>query len=492
MNTASENLTEINYEGVAYYKTGKWMAALEQYLGKSLFDSCMHEYYKRWQFKHPYPQDLKKTMEEVSGKNVDAAFNLLDTTGLLPPPVKKTIKPTGFFNLSNTDKYNYINILPAIGYNQYDKFMLGLLVHNYGFPQQKFQFLVAPLYATESKKFNYLARASYTWHPAKVFYKTELGVSASSFSMDDFQPANAEKIILGFKKIAPFVRFTFKEKDPLSKVNRYIQFKPFFIQENGLNFTTIINPPDTTDIVQKTSTNRYINQLKFVWENNRVLYPYRAELQLEQADGFVRAAFTGNYYFNYSNNKSGLSVRLFAGKFFYTGSKTVTRQFETDRYHFNLTGANGYEDYTYSNYFLGRNEYEGTANRQIMMRDGAFKVRTDLLSSKIGKTDNWLSAVNFVSDIGNKKFPIKVFADIGTYAEGWQNDAPTSRFLYDAGLQLSLLHETVNIYLPLLYSKEFRDYFKSTLGTNYLFKTISFSIDIQNFRLGKINKNLEL
>ena len=96
-----------------------------------------------------------------------------------------------------------------------------------------------------------------------------------------------------------------------------------------------------------------------------------------------------------------------------------------------------------------------------------------------------------VTDIVDKKFPVKIFADIGTYADAWHNDAQTSRFLYDAGLQLSLLHETINIYLPLISSKEFRDYFKSTLGKNYLFKTISFSIDIQNFRLGKINKNLE-
>jgi len=338
---------------------------------------------------------------------------------------------------------------------------------------------------------NYIARASYTWFPGKLFYKTELGLSASSFSMDDYQPPGAEKIILGFRKIAPFLRLTLKENDPLSKKQRYVQFTPFFINENELNFKTVINGVDTSDLAEKTSTHRYLNQLKFVVENNRALYPYRAALQVEQADGFIRAAFTGNYYFNYGNNKSGLDMRLFAGKFFYTGAKTITKEFETDRYQLNMTGANGYEDYTYSNYFIGRNEFEGTGNRQIMMRDGGFKVRSDLLNSKIGKTDDWLGAANFVSDIIDKKFPIKIFADIGTYAGAWQNNAPTSRFLFDAGLQLSLFDKTLNIYLPLLYSAAYRDYFKSTLGGNYLFKTISFSIDIQNFSLRKINKNLD-
>ena len=42
-----------------------------------MFDSCMQEYYSRWQFKHPYPEDFKKVMEEMSGKNLDNAFSLI-------------------------------------------------------------------------------------------------------------------------------------------------------------------------------------------------------------------------------------------------------------------------------------------------------------------------------------------------------------------------------------------------------------------------------
>ncbi len=228
------------------------------------------------------------------------------------------------------------------------------------------------------------------------------------------------------------------------------------------------------------------------------MYPWRGELQVEQADGFVRAAFTGNYFFNYSNRQGGLNLRLFAGKFFYTTSKTFLSQFETDRYHLNLTGANGYEDYTYSDYFLGRNKFDGASSQQIMARDGFFKVRTDLLSSKVGKTDNWLSAVNLTSDIPKKlnplslvDIPVRIFADIGTYAEAWQANAPSSRFLYDAGFQISVLQDVLNIYLPVLCSTVYSDYFKSTLGKNHFFKTVSFSIDIQRFSLKKISKSLD-
>jgi hypothetical protein len=500
ISTTADNFTELNYELVAYYKTGEWAKLLDTYLGRPLFDSCMRAYYQRWQFKHPYPEDFKKVIAEVSNKKVDDIFSLLEKTGNLPPPIKKQLKPTALFNFKNTEKFNYVNILPAVGYNQYDKLMIGAVIHNYSLPPDKFQFLFSPLYATGSKKFNYLARASYSRFPGTAIYKSEMGISAASFSMNEYQPTDKEKVIPAFTKIAPYIRLTLKENNPLSKRERYIQFKSFLINEEALNFHTVITGTDTTDVVDKKSSNRYLNQLKFVIENDRVLYPYRGELQVEQADGFTRAAFTGNYFFNYANQQGGLDLRLFAGKFFYNGPKTFTKQFETDRYHFNLTGANGYEDYTYSNYFFGRIKFEGTASQQIMMRDGFFKVRTDLLSNKIGKTDNWLSALNLTTGIPNKinplailpfKLPLKIFADVGTYAESWQKDATTSKFLFDAGFQLSLLHETVNIYFPIIYSKEYSDYFKSTLGDNRFWKTVSFSVDIQQFNLRKINKHLD-
>ena len=91
-----------------------------------------------------------------------------------------------------------------------------------------------------------------------------------------------------------------------------------------------------------------------------------------------------------------MQLRFFAGGFFYLGGKTISKQFSNDRYHLNMTGANGYEDYTYSDYFIGRNRFEGMESQQLMMRDGGFKVRTDLLADKIGKTDDWLIAANLL------------------------------------------------------------------------------------------------
>ena len=197
-----------------------------------------------------------------------------------------------------------------------------------------------------------------------------------------------------------------------------------------------------------------------------------------------------------------MNLRFFAGKFFYTGAKTITKQFATDRYHLNMTGANGFEDYTYSNYFAGRNEFEGLASQQIMIRDGGFKVRTDLLAEKTGKTDDWLMAMNFTSSVPDEinplkvlpiKIPIKLFADVGTYAGAWEKDSESDRFLFNAGLQVSLFKNVLNIYMPVVYSKVYKDYIQSTIDKKgRFFKTISFSIDFSQVKTPLLSQWISL
>ena len=490
--TPSQNFSETNYGVIAYYKTSLWMKKLEDFVGKNLFDSCLHQYYNLWKFKHPYPADFKTVIENVSGKNVDTIFSLLSKKGRLEPEKKKEFKVASFFNFKNTDTYNYLFLSPAAGYNFYDKIMIGGLIHNYTLPEPKFHFFVAPLYATGSKKMEGIGRLGYNFMSYGAVRKTEISVSAEKFSMDEFTDSTGAKNYLGFSKIVPSVKLIFRNRDPRSSVKKWVQWKTFFIQETALSFAkdTVLQQ----DIITYPKTKRYLNQLAFTLENNRALYPYSANLTGQQAKDFLRFSFEGKYFFNYPKG-GGMNARLFAGKFMYLGSKTLYKQFETDRYHLNMTGANGYEDYTYSNYFIGRNEFQNAPSQQIMIRDGGFKVRSDLLSNKIGKTDDWLAALNLNTDLPKKvnplqalpfEVPLKIFVDIGTYAEAWKNNAATGKFIYDAGLQISLYKDLVNIYIPFLYSKIYADYFKSTIPKNKRFlQNISFSIDIQNFRLNK-------
>ncbi len=503
--TSSEKFTEVNYNLTAYYKTAEWLRYLESELGTETFNKAMQEYYKRWQFRHPQPEDFKKVIEEVSGKDLDPIFSYLSKTGTLPNQQRKGTKASFIFNFRSLAQYakeptkDLILYGPAIGVNAYDKFMIGAFITNAKLPPSKFQFLAMPMYGTSSKKINGIGFASYSFYSDKgLFRSVDMGAGFSSFTVDEFKgPDDKQTTYLDFYKIVPGIKLTFREKNARSNFNRYIQFKTFLIGEDGLRFfrDTVVVGIDTTISTKHRAvgTNRTLNQLQFVIENNRVLYPYRGEIKIEQGEDFVRAGFIGNYFFNYPK-KGGLDVRLFAGKFFYPAGKTIFKQFSTDRYHFNMTGPNGYEDYTYSDYFIGRNKFEGVMSQQIMIRDGAFKVRTDLLADEVGKNDDWLIAANFSTTIPDAinpltmlpvKIPVKIFLDIGTNAGAWDPGSESDRFLFDAGLQISLLKETINIYIPLIYSNVYRDYFQSTIEKKERFiKKISFSINtsVYNFR----------
>ncbi|HEU5041624.1 MAG TPA: M1 family metallopeptidase [Gemmatimonadales bacterium] len=58
------------YGTATYYKMATVMVALRGVLGEATFDKALREYGRRWEFKHPMPQDLFNTFEDVSGQDL--------------------------------------------------------------------------------------------------------------------------------------------------------------------------------------------------------------------------------------------------------------------------------------------------------------------------------------------------------------------------------------------------------------------------------------
>jgi len=501
ISTSSQDFNEINYNLIPYDKAGLWLHQLQDSMSTALFDSCMHVYFREWQFRHPYPEDFMSVMELNSGKKLTRQFALLNQNGSLDFQSKpKKIKPTFFFSLKNTDKFSYINIGPGIGYNMYDKFMIGTVMHNYNLPPNNFEFFLAPLYATESRQLKGIGNMSYSWHPETHFQKISIGINGSTFSTNAATDSNFNKVFEKFQKIVPYIRLTFKNKSARSSLERWIDFKTFLITEKKFDKYVFISADSNLHPTSAKYSNRYLNQLSFNISDYRILYPYNLQLQIQQTDIFYRINLTGNYFFNYDNN-GGMNVRFFAAKFGYWNHKTSP---DISRYQPKLLGVTGEEDYTYSNYFLGRtasNAIEeasvnnsGLAAQQIMIRDGGFKLRIDQYDFLQGKSDNWVTALNFNTTLPNHlfpvKIPVKIFFDVGTYAEAWKTNALTSRFLYVGGVQLSLFKNIINIYFPLIYSSDFRDQLKTIPEQNTFWKRITFSIDVQNFDTKKLFRNI--
>ncbi len=71
----STELTNINY-GLSLYSIGaKSFGYLKAFLGDTLFDNCVTDYYNKWKFKHPLPYDMKHSFEQTYGKNLDWFFD---------------------------------------------------------------------------------------------------------------------------------------------------------------------------------------------------------------------------------------------------------------------------------------------------------------------------------------------------------------------------------------------------------------------------------
>jgi len=88
--THSADFTSANYGVIMYQKTGLVFFYLRSYLGDELFDRAMRNYYNEWEFKHPGPEDLRRSLEKTTGKDLSWLFDaLIQTTNHVDYKLKR-------------------------------------------------------------------------------------------------------------------------------------------------------------------------------------------------------------------------------------------------------------------------------------------------------------------------------------------------------------------------------------------------------------------
>jgi hypothetical protein len=378
-------------------------------------------------------------------------------------------------------------LLPALAYNEYDHLMIGVLIHNFNGPPSPVKFFLAPLYAIGSHQLNGLGHAFYTIKPGHGLQKIQFGLGVARFSTVNGADSNGRQLTGGYYKITPSVLLVFPNGNGHNTSRISLEAKTYLIGEKALDNYVLKTADSLYYPTPGKYSFRYLNQLSLQIKDSRVLYPYKATLQLQQAPNFYRINFTGNYFFNYANG-GGLDIRLFGAKFGYLGGQSASEDllpFEPK-----LTAVRGNEDYTYDNFFLGRSAFTGFASQQIMDRDGDLHLRTDLFQGLQGRSDNWVTSLNARTTLPRAIVPVwlplKIFVDVGTYAEAWQSNPPTSHFLYTGGFELDLFHDVLRIYAPLVYSSDFSSQLRTVADQNSFWKKISFSLDLQNIDWKKL------
>ena len=118
------DFTYINYGIVAYKKTALAMNYLQDYLGDSIFNACMHSYFDEWKFKHPHPGDLQKVFETVSQKNLDWFFkDFVYSDRSQDLKFKKIKKTASGFDFTVQDKAKLNAPFPVSAYHDSIKFI---------------------------------------------------------------------------------------------------------------------------------------------------------------------------------------------------------------------------------------------------------------------------------------------------------------------------------------------------------------------------------
>ncbi|HSF44526.1 MAG TPA: M1 family metallopeptidase, partial [Chitinophagaceae bacterium] len=272
MSTPSDSLTANNYSLIAYTKSALWMKKLERDLGRETFDRAMKDYYETWKFRHPDRKDFQETITRSSGKNLDSNFAMIDEKGFVDPEPRRPLKLVPLYRIEKTFNYRPIFMTPIAAYNTFNGLMPGIAFHNYSLPLPKFNFAVAPFYGIKSGKMNGWTRLAYNFYPNQYFSHIEASVIAAMMNQKTYESVDNKAYSLAFRKLTPSLKFILKERFERSTYLKFLQIKYVRIAEDRLNFTS-----DNDDDIVTEKTARYnVLQTRFVMENFRKLYPWKA------------------------------------------------------------------------------------------------------------------------------------------------------------------------------------------------------------------------
>jgi len=538
-NLHSAEYTFSNYGQIIYHKVSLMFDHLLAYLGDEEFNAIMRDFFEQWKYKHPYPEDIRRTFEEKSGKDLSWLFNdLLATskkldykicglknnqlkvknTGLInaPFPVtafkdeeklftqwyegfedKKTltlpqnkdfdyliidpdyrmpeiythnnyIRKKGLFRktepldinligvVENT-KYTNINIFPAMGINQYNKYMLGMLFYNSFVPRNKFEYQLIPMYSFGNNNLAGYGNLEYHILPYEsVFREITLGLSGKRYAFSSASDDN-------FHQLKAEINFHLRKKNPKSKI------------KNNISLSTTI-ADNVNDIIMNTNPElETFIQVSYNHQNNSY-NPYKLEVAGQYHQDFLKANTEFNYQFNYMRG-SEINIRLFGGAYLYTSKNYLSV------YNYGLSSLSGTADYTYDHLFLGRFEDPAGSNflgKQYVTGDGGFITHAPHFT-----TSDWILSLNtslaipFLPSI----LDFHLYGNLATYGtpDNFQGYDNSSSIAWECGIIYKFPGEIITVSLPLFMSEQLNIYSDDIYGKYY--ERIRFSLDLSIFNV---------
>jgi hypothetical protein len=373
------------------------------------------------------------------------------------------------FQLLEKPDRTQIGILPAIGWNYYNKLMLGVLLYSPLLPKQTFEYQLAPMFGLGNRDLAGIGSVGVNVYPNSTLLQSlNFRLSALSFGYN-------EQTTGSFNRARADILMNLKKPDPQSPVRNSVRLSLVGADRMG-DYTR-------GDYFFKM----FYGIVSITHENRNVLNPYSGQLNIEMNKDYLKSYLELHYTHAFSYAKDAFQFRFFGGLFLYT-SNTFS-----PLYSFHLSGRSGTQDYLFESVFLGRFEEIGdpnsskTLSRQFVAGEGGFASYHSFAMS-----DKWLTSIG--ANIKIYHFPIYIYTNAGTYSGAGKIERTMGEDViksvtvaFEAGAMINV-GNFLKIYFPFVASSDIRGvsdfYFE-----NY-WQTIRYSIDFNAINPFKIKDKL--
>lgn len=510
---SAEKYNPKNYRICSYSKPAMSFDHLKAFLGETLFDSCMHEYFDQWKFKHPTPAAQQKVFERVSGKNL-----LWFYQGLLKTNIKNDYSISSIHTLASNQyrltikKCGVLNLPFSIDGTTSGKSKSTIWLQ----PIQDTTVTITcdgcdAFQLDANQTLPELYRNNNTIRTSGIFKKCEpirlkLGTSNDEKGQAPvyFAPVagfNAtNKFMAGivlhnvsfFKKSFEYTlmpMYAFGTED----LNGGGELRYHFFPKGKIYLITLSSGFSS----YKTSNENYPTELRFAKVDDRITFSFlpKDQSKMISNDFIVRHVYIykklpvqirgnrvslhfvelnyirknenplerGNIKINTQLNKEQFRLNFETNKFitygkakkgfeirFFAGYTDIKSSVSpTVDYRMRLSGRSGPQDYLFDEVFLGRAELSNDFYSRQFVVADA-GFKAPTLFYRIA--DKWMTGLNLSTTLPGF-IPFKLFFDIGTYDKAKSSYIDT-KISWEAGIELPIIKDVLTVYFPLFYSKD--------------------------------------
>jgi len=415
--------------------------------------------------------------------------NTIKTKGLF-----KTMAPIKLQFLAGVEnsKKNTLFWLPTLGWNNYDKTMIGLGVYNSVLPSKRFDFALSPMYSIASGDVVGVGRVNVNVYPnADFLKKVSLGLGVKSFN-SNYIPRF--ELYTRYQRLVPSVTFELGSKANKSFSHRLNVRSLLIWEESGIFKQDSVEGTVVTGTEFDRST---INEISYSGENRRAVNPYAFKVALEQQDytvganeeNYLKATVKLNLNYTYDSGKN-VSFRIFGGYFIRNSRRDLmlaSDGFARGNHQFVGEGSN---DYRYDDFYFDRSATEGIFSQQVHLGDGGFK-NALAGQSQFGNANDYLLALNIKADLPKGlpfNLPLKPYFDVGYMNDTHKtfSEFNAAHTYYSGGVMLEFFDGIFAVYFPIINSKDLKNDYNSTgrgasddqSSFKAFTKRITFSLDL--------------